>query len=101
MLQTQPSAARGAIGAEHRPRIEATYLLRWEERQGAFLLLYPEGIVKLNRPAGEILRRCDGEATVTDIVADLERAFETTGLSDDVYRFLEASHAKGWIRTAA
>jgi hypothetical protein len=48
------------------------------------VLLYPEGMIKLNGSAGEIMKRCDGAATIADITADLERAFATTGLSDDV-----------------
>ncbi|WP_435106172.1 pyrroloquinoline quinone biosynthesis peptide chaperone PqqD [Arhodomonas sp. AD133] len=83
------------------PRINPMYLFRWEERQQAYLLLYPEGIVKLNGSAGEILRRCDGSTCVSGIVADLERSFGATDLREDVQRFLETSHAKGWIRLDA
>ena len=37
----------------------------------AWVLLYPEGMVKLNPSAGEILKRCDGERT-SEIIAELE-----------------------------
>ena len=43
------------------------------------MLLYPEGMVKLNGSAGEIMKRCDGERDVQAIVADLEAAFSDDG----------------------
>ena len=41
------------------------YLFRWEATQDAHVLLYPEGIVKLNRTAGEIIELCDGRRTAS------------------------------------
>ena len=63
------------------------------------MLLYPEGMVKLNGSAGEIMKRVDGAATRRRIVADLERAFPGADLRGDVIEFLEHAHGKGWIRT--
>jgi pyrroloquinoline quinone biosynthesis protein D len=80
-----------------RPFVPAGFRLQWEPAQDAHVLLYPEGMVKLNRSAGEILSRCTGECTVDEIVADLERQFERTGLQNDVAGFLEMANAKGWI----
>ena len=80
------------------------YMLQWEEKQQANFLLYPEGIIKLNETAAEILKHCTGEKPVQQVVDDLKEIF----LADDpqteerieqgVYKFLEESHAKGWIR---
>ncbi len=53
------------------------------------MLLYPEGMVKLNQSAGEILKRCDGERDVAAIVSDLESAFGAQGLRSDVDAFFE------------
>ena len=41
------------------PRITAGLRLQWEPAQDCHVLLYPEGMVKLNQSAGEILKRCD------------------------------------------
>ncbi|MEX8493025.1 pyrroloquinoline quinone biosynthesis peptide chaperone PqqD, partial [Sphaerotilus sp.] len=46
------------------PRVARGFRLQWEEAQGCHVLLYPEGMVKLNRSAGEILTRCTGAATI-------------------------------------
>lgn len=80
-----------------RPFVSATFRLQWEPVQQAHVLLYPEGMVKLNRSAGEILSRCTGKHTLDEIVADLERQFERGGLQDDVAGFLEIANAKGWV----
>jgi pyrroloquinoline quinone biosynthesis protein D len=86
------------IGALSRPTIERGFRLQWEPAQNAHVLLYPEGMIKLNGSAGEILKRCDGVATLADITADLERAFATSNLSDDVLRFVIMAVEKKWLR---
>ena len=65
------------------------------------MLLYPEGMVKLNRSAGEIMSRCDGQHMLTEIVADLERTFGITGLTDDVAAFVSIAVEKKWLEIRA
>ena len=86
-----------AVVADARPRLNRLFRLQWEEAQQCHVLLYPEGMVKLNQSAGEILKRCDGTRAVDQIVADLERTFETTGLRDDVRAFLEIAAKQKWV----
>jgi pyrroloquinoline quinone biosynthesis protein D len=88
---------RQTIDMAARPAIQLGFRLQWEAAQNAHVLLYPEGMIKLNQSAGEILKRCRGEMTVTEIVADLERAFETTGLSSDVMNLISMAAEKNWI----
>jgi pyrroloquinoline quinone biosynthesis protein D len=54
-------------------------------------------MVKLNQPASEILKRCDGVRDVNAIIADIEQAFNATGLEKDVTGFLEIATERGWI----
>ena len=61
------------------------------------MLLYPEGMVKLNQTAGEIMTRCDGKRCVADVVADLEIAFSTTGLEADVIGFMTVAKEQLWL----
>ncbi len=82
------------------PRVARGFRLQWEEAQGCHVLLYPEGMVKLNRSAGEILMRCTGAATVAEIVADLETAFGATGLQADVEAFLGMARQQRWVELA-
>ena len=74
------------------------FRLQWEEVQQAWVLLYPEGMVKLNGSAGEIIKRLDGKKSVTELIAELEKDFETTGLEKDVLAFLEIAHQQGWVK---
>lgn len=74
------------------------YRLQFEEAQDSWVLLYPEGMVKLNGPAGEILKRCDGDKNVASVVAELEQAFEQQGLQADVIGFFEVALEKRWIK---
>jgi pyrroloquinoline quinone biosynthesis protein D len=90
-----------AIPDSARPAIGYGFRLQWEAAQNAHVLLYPEGMVQLNASAGEILRRCDGEHSVAEIVADLERAFGRTGLADDIGSFVAMAKQRGWLKIAA
>jgi pyrroloquinoline quinone biosynthesis protein D len=80
-----------------RPAIAHGMRLQWEPAQEAHVLLYPEGMVKLNGSAGAILSRCDGLRTLADIVADLERAYDTSGLAADVRAFVAMALEKRWL----
>jgi pyrroloquinoline quinone biosynthesis protein D len=80
------------------PRIAPSFRFQWEPAQDAYVILYPEGMVKLNPSAGEILKRCDGTANVQAIIADLQHAFPGADLAEEVHRFLEIARGNGWIR---
>jgi pyrroloquinoline quinone biosynthesis protein D len=85
------------IGTTSRPSISRGYRLQWEAAQNAHVLLYPEGMVKLNASAGEILKRCDGERTLAEITADLEQAFGATNLSADITAFVSYALEQRWL----
>jgi len=80
-----------------KPKVARLFRLQWEEAQNTWVLLYPEGMVKLNQSAGEITRRCDGVRTVADIVADLETTFGAQNLTADVVAFLDLASERGWL----
>ena len=80
------------------PSVASMFRLQWEEVQQCWVLLYPEGMVKLNGSAGEIMRRLNGEKTVQTVISDLETDFGTTGLQADVLAFLEIAGQQGWVK---
>ena len=86
-----------AFDAATRPRIGSGFRLQWEPAQNCHVLLYPEGMVKLNPSAGEILKRCDGERDIAAIVADLESSFAASGLERDVNAFVEIAAQQRWL----
>jgi pyrroloquinoline quinone biosynthesis protein D len=91
----------GVVNTAARPAIGDGFRLQWEPAQEAHVLLYPEGMVRLSRSAAAILTRCDGERTVADIVADIERAYAATGLSTDVFAFIELALERSWVEFRA
>jgi pyrroloquinoline quinone biosynthesis protein D len=85
------------IAPTSKPAIGRGFRLQWEPAQNAHVLLYPEGMVKLNGSAGEILKRCDGNRSVAAIVEDLEQAFKTTNLEKDVNAFMVLAMERKWL----
>ncbi|WP_252273782.1 pyrroloquinoline quinone biosynthesis peptide chaperone PqqD [Pseudomonas subflava] len=80
------------------PVIRRGFRLQFEPAQGCHVLLYPEGMIKLNESAGEILKLVDGERSVATIVAELQSRFpEAQGIDEDILAFLEVAHAQFWI----
>ena len=86
-----------ALTNDTRPVIGRGFRLQWEPAQDAHVLLYPEGMVKLNSSAGEIMSRCDGERTLAEIIADLEKTFGATALSGDVTAFVSMALQNKWL----
>jgi pyrroloquinoline quinone biosynthesis protein D len=81
-----------------RPRIGAGFRLQWESVQSCHVLLYPEGMVKLNDSAAEIMKRCDGVRTIAAITADIEQTHALLGLENDVLAFVEVAGKQRWLR---
>lgn len=80
------------------PEVAPTFRVQWEEVQNCYVVLYPEGMVKLNQSSGEIMSRVDGQTSIEQIITDLEAAFSESNLEDDVLKFLEVAYDNGWIR---
>jgi pyrroloquinoline quinone biosynthesis protein D len=62
------------------------------------VLLYPEGMVKLNGSAGEILAVCNGERSVAEIIGLLTEKFpEAPDIETDIIDFLATAHTNQWL----
>ena len=79
------------------PRVGPGFRLQFEPAQDCHVLLYPEGMVKLNPSAGEIMKRCDGQRSVAAVVAELESAFAAQGLEGDVLAFIAMAGQQRWL----
>ena len=86
------------IDADKNLEFSPMHRLQWEEAQQKHVILYPEGMVELNQTSNEILQICDGSLSAQGIVETLENKFETTGLSGDIFDFLQIALSNGWIR---
>ena len=79
------------------PRVGPGFRLQFEPAQDCHVLLYPEGMVKLNPSASEIMKRCDGQRSVAAVVAELESAFAAQGLEGDVLAFIAMAGQQRWL----
>ncbi len=91
---TEPTAPRGE---QHGLKLSSLFRLQWEPAQDAHVLLYPEGMVKLNQSAAQILLRCDGTRDLPALVAELEEAFNAKGIAPEVEAFVEHARLRGWL----
>lgn len=81
------------------PELEKMFRFQWEEAQQSYVLLYPEGMVKLNGPAGEILSLVDGKRNLTEIIELLLAKYpQAEGLDGDVLAFIDDAIKQHWIR---
>ncbi|NVK41396.1 MAG: pyrroloquinoline quinone biosynthesis peptide chaperone PqqD [Oceanospirillaceae bacterium] len=81
------------------PTFNPLFRFQWEKAQDCYVLLYPEGMIKLNPSAGEILALVDGNRSLAEITAELEQKFPDAGsLGADVREFIGVAHEQNWIR---
>jgi pyrroloquinoline quinone biosynthesis protein D len=83
-----------------RPRLSPKARLRWDEVEKRFMLVFPEAALMLNGTAPEILKLCNGERTVPEIVDALAQRFagaERTVIEEDVTSFLTRMKARGLL----
>jgi pyrroloquinoline quinone biosynthesis protein D len=84
-----------------RPRLATGARLQYDEVREEHLLLVPEGVVRLNATAAEVLELCDGERSLDDIVSALTARYDGADLGGDVRGLVEAMAAKGLVVDAA
>ena len=77
------------------------FRLQWEQAQNCHVLLYPQGMVRLNPSAAAILKHCDGERSILGIVAELEAEFDADDLAEDVKAFVEMAVENRWLEFAS
>ena len=84
-----------------RPRLVTGARLRYDEVREEHLLLVPEGAVRLNPTAAEVLGLCDGERSLEDIVGVLSERYDGSDVGDDVRGLVEAMTQKGLLVDSA
>ena len=84
-----------------RPRLVTGARLRYDEVREEHLLLIPEGAVRLNPTAAEVLGLCDGERSLDDIAGALSARYEGADVSDDVRELVEEMAQQGLVEVDA
>ncbi|CAM2182796.1 TPA: pyrroloquinoline quinone biosynthesis peptide chaperone PqqD [Burkholderia cenocepacia] len=74
------------------------FRFQYEPVQKAYVLLYPEGMVRFNESASAIGQLIDGMCTVAEIVAHLQQQFpDAQELGADVEDFMETARGEHWL----
>lgn len=80
------------------PAFRRGYRLQWEPTQDCHVILYPEGMAKLNESATAILQLVDGKTTLATLIAELNARFpDAGGVDEDVKAFFIQAIEQKWI----
>lgn len=84
-----------------RPRLVTGARLRYDEVREEHQLLIPEGVVRLNPTAAEVLELCDGERSLDDIAGTLSERYGGADVRADVEELVDAMAQRGLVVDAA
>ncbi|MBP8006237.1 pyrroloquinoline quinone biosynthesis peptide chaperone PqqD [Acinetobacter sp. NIPH 1852] len=74
------------------------YRFQFEPAQNGFVILYPEGMIKLNESAGAIGQYIDGQNNVSAIIAELKQQFgDVADIEQDVVDYMLVAQQQYWI----
>jgi pyrroloquinoline quinone biosynthesis protein D len=81
----------------NRPRLVDGARLQYDDVREEHLLLVPEGAVRLNETAAQVLELCDGERSLDEIAAALSQRYAGTDVSDDVRDLIGGMGERGLV----
>jgi pyrroloquinoline quinone biosynthesis protein D len=84
----------------NRPRLVNGARLQYDDVRDEHLLLIPEGAVRLNATAAQVLELCDGERSVDDIATALSERYGGADVLDDVRELLGRMEQRGLVLDA-
>jgi pyrroloquinoline quinone biosynthesis protein D len=82
-----------------RPRLAPHVRLMYDEARQRYVLLTPETVTLLNGTGAAILRLCDGERTVAEILAELRGRYARVA-DDEVRLFLSGLLARRCVEVS-
>jgi pyrroloquinoline quinone biosynthesis protein D len=83
-----------------KPHLSPKARLRWDNVEKRHMLVFPEAALLLNETAAEILKLCDGERTVEQIVEALAQQFvgaDRQMIADEVTELLARLRTRGLL----
>ncbi len=90
------------LPVDFRPRLAAKARLRWDPVEKKEMLVFPEAALMLNDSATAILKLCDGERLVEQIVDALVAQFmgaDRSVIANEVAVLLTRLHTRGLLET--
>jgi pyrroloquinoline quinone biosynthesis protein D len=87
------------IADNSKPRLADKARLKWDAVREKHLLLFPEGVLVLNKTAHDVLALCDGQRTIAEIVKALaaQYAVDTNAIDADVREILQRLAQKTFV----
>jgi pyrroloquinoline quinone biosynthesis protein D len=83
------------------PRLVTGARLQYDDVREEHLLLIPEGVVRLNPTAAEVLELCDGERSLDEIVGTLSARYDGADVREDVRGLVDGMTQRGLMVDAA
>jgi pyrroloquinoline quinone biosynthesis protein D len=80
-----------------RPRLAGGARLQYDDVREEHVLLIPEGAVRLNETAAQVLELCDGESSLDEIAATLSARYRGADVADDVRELVDALLERGVV----
>jgi pyrroloquinoline quinone biosynthesis protein D len=86
--------------ASQRPSLVKHVRLQIDQLTGEPVLLSQEAVLTLNRSGYEILQRCDGSRTLTEVIRELEAQYQATNskLGPEVLWYVDKLSRKGLLQ---
>lgn len=79
-------------------RLSPGVRLQFEKAQSCFVLLYPEGMMKLNDESAAVLQCCKDVVKVSDLITSLVEEYDGDDISTDVMRLIDFLVAERLVR---
>ena len=94
------SRTRLIVGRETRPHLPTYLKLRHDAGRGRWILLAPERVLTPDQTAVAVLKLCDGNRTVDEIVTVLAEEYSASAevIRADVLDLLQGLADKGYIK---
>jgi len=80
-----------------RPRLATGARLHYDDVRSEHVLLIPEGVVRLNPTAAEVLELCDGQRSLDDIISALSARYDGADVDDDVRELIDGLAQRGLV----
>lgn len=88
------------LPVDARPRLASKARLRWDAVEKKHMLVFPEAALMLNDSATAILKLCDGERQIEQIVDELVAQFtgaDRNVIANEVSALLSRLHTRGLL----
>lgn len=77
------------------------YRFQFEPAQNGYVLLYPEGMIKLNESASAIGQHIDGHTSIAEIIQKVKAVFgDIPEIDQDIVEYMLVAQREHWIDLA-